>query len=61
MRPPSAPSRMAAPSIKDMKTMIITDDRPLSVTDHEHAVFKYTQEHGLLNSENLPFDEMPFR
>ena len=44
-----------------MTTTYDTYDKPLSVQDHEHAVSKYMRERGLLNSENLPFDEMPFR
>jgi len=38
-----------------------TEYSPLTAEAHELAVSKYLQEHGLLNSENLPFDTMPFR
>ena len=39
----------------------LTEYPPLIAREHELAVSKYEQEHGLLNSENLPFDTLPFR
>jgi hypothetical protein len=38
-----------------------TEYSPLTAEAHELAVSKYLQQHSLLNSENLPFDTMPFR
>jgi hypothetical protein len=38
-----------------------TEYTRLTEQEHELAVSKYMQEHGLLNSENLPFNTLPFR
>ena len=37
------------------------DYTKLTEQKHELAVSEYMQEHGLLNSENLPFNTLPFR
>jgi hypothetical protein len=37
------------------------DYTKLTEQEHELAVSEYMQEHGLLNSENLPFNTLPFR
>jgi hypothetical protein len=37
-----------------------TEYSPLTAEAHELAVCKYMREHGLLNSESLPFDSLPF-
>jgi hypothetical protein len=42
-------------------TRYSTEYTSLTEQEHELAVSKYMQEHGLLGSEDLPFTTLPFR